>query len=532
MAITATYISSTSFSVTGDQTAIFTADRLVKLSCGVDGYVYGTILSSTYTTLTTVVISESVITSNLETALVGMVQSGSTGSLPVHDHGPDFGQGGVVPCHYNNMVTVSSIGGDFTTIQAAIDSITDASASNRYVVRIYPGRYVENVVMKDYVDLMGVSGRKGVEIYGTTGTLLTLPANEAFVDRIYLNLEPTSSDDIALDATAGGGVTGLYRMDNLDIRVYSDLAIKPLAMKVMAAQYLYCRNVEVNFTLTNANITGTFGAIDILEGSDIFYFLRSIARAYIGAGAGANFATVRDTSHGSVVFSITTVESRTTNAAFNGISTPFAAYGSDGSLGYKKQISDSAFNAYGTGGTAGSGYAIYHNTTTNNGLVRAKGNNYTIGDYLNNHRYYIGTGDTVKSVFNQDYTDTTDDIQTNGILKGVDSRWTDGVEIEPQDSITATSDGVAALTYTKITFIATNGDADLDNVTLADGVPGQEKYIVCVSKGNVGDTWKITPANMIGGTQITFTGGIGEGCTLVMHDNGWVVASKNGGTVS
>ena len=105
------------------------------------------------------------------------------------------------------------------------------------------------------------------------------------------------------------------------------------------------------------------------------------------------------------------------------------------------------------------------------------------------------------------------------------------VIITSHDDITATSEGVAASIATETTFVTTNGDSDLDNVTLADGVEGQTKHIACVVEGNAADTWKITPANMVGGTQITFSG-IGEGCTLKMYSAGWVVVGNNGGTIS
>lgn len=106
------------------------------------------------------------------------------------------------------------------------------------------------------------------------------------------------------------------------------------------------------------------------------------------------------------------------------------------------------------------------------------------------------------------------------------------VRVGSHDDITATSEGIAASVATEITFVTTNGDSDLDNVTLADGVEGQIKHIVCISEGNAADTWKITPANMVGGTQITFAG-IGEGCTLIFYSTtGWVVTGNNGGTIS
>ena len=53
---------------------------------------------------------------------------------------------------YDNVVIVAQSGGDFTSIQAALDSIVDASASNRYLVYVAPGVYTESVIMESFVE--------------------------------------------------------------------------------------------------------------------------------------------------------------------------------------------------------------------------------------------------------------------------------------------------------------------------------------------------------------------------------------------
>lgn len=58
---------------------------------------------------------------------------------------------------YQQVVAVAKSGGDFTTIQAALDSITDASATKRYLVWVAPGVYTERVMMKQYVDVEGAN---------------------------------------------------------------------------------------------------------------------------------------------------------------------------------------------------------------------------------------------------------------------------------------------------------------------------------------------------------------------------------------
>jgi hypothetical protein len=54
-----------------------------------------------------------------------------------------------------NTVTVSPGGATFSTIQAALDSITDAKLQKQYVVQIGPGTYKEVVTCKPYVYLQG-----------------------------------------------------------------------------------------------------------------------------------------------------------------------------------------------------------------------------------------------------------------------------------------------------------------------------------------------------------------------------------------
>jgi pectin methylesterase-like acyl-CoA thioesterase len=72
---------------------------------------------------------------------------------------------------------VAKSGGDFTTITAALNSIADASASNRYLVWVAPGVYTETVTMKPFVDIEG-AGELTTKITfsgsasATAGTLL------------------------------------------------------------------------------------------------------------------------------------------------------------------------------------------------------------------------------------------------------------------------------------------------------------------------------------------------------------------------
>lgn len=139
-----------------------------------------------------------------------------------------------------------------------------------------------------------------------------------------------------------------------------------------------------------------------------------------------------------------------------------------------------------------------------------------------------------------DYTITVDGETNDGVITFMEDEkvWEnpDGLAETP-DEITADLAGVAASITTVNTEVTTDGDSNLDNVTLANGISGQVKRIYCVVAGNTNDEWKITPANMVGGTQITFAVGsinpAGLGCTLVYADSeGWVVTANNGGAIA
>lgn len=56
---------------------------------------------------------------------------------------------------YANVLVVSAAGGDFTSIQAAIDDVTDASPTNPYLIWVGPGIYEESVTTKPGIDLRG-----------------------------------------------------------------------------------------------------------------------------------------------------------------------------------------------------------------------------------------------------------------------------------------------------------------------------------------------------------------------------------------
>ena len=108
MAITATYISPTQFSVNGDYTTIFIKDRRVKANCS-GTYKYGTILSVIYipniTTITLTSASDDIDVSLIEVE-VGIVSAGTESSLPIHSHDGGEGSGGPLASSASTFISL------------------------------------------------------------------------------------------------------------------------------------------------------------------------------------------------------------------------------------------------------------------------------------------------------------------------------------------------------------------------------------------------------------------------------------------
>ncbi len=110
---------------------------------------------------------------------------------------------------YQNVIVVAMSGGDYSSVQAAIDSVTDAAADNSYLVWVAPGVYVEQVSMQPYVHLQGagqeatvISSTASSSVFPPTQATLVLTRNVGLRDLTVGN-SGTGTRNVALLATAG-----------------------------------------------------------------------------------------------------------------------------------------------------------------------------------------------------------------------------------------------------------------------------------------------------------------------------------------
>ncbi|MHB8895175.1 MAG: collagen-like triple helix repeat-containing protein [Candidatus Geothermincolia bacterium] len=127
--------------------------------------------------------------------------------------GPE-GPAGSMP-HYANVVVVAKSGGDFTDPIAAINSITDSSYSNPYLVKIMPGVYdIGSLYMYpgDFVDIAG-SGENATVIVGNGPWVLYTGFGENEISSLTLeNTGTPSGKSIGMSLHGGGMGTKITDM--------------------------------------------------------------------------------------------------------------------------------------------------------------------------------------------------------------------------------------------------------------------------------------------------------------------------------
>lgn len=106
-----------------------------------------------------------------------------------------------------NVVTVAKAGGKFTDPAAAMSSITDASATNPYLILIGPGQYTltSPLVMKPFVDVSG----SGETVTWLIGAISSASINET--SAIVKGANNTTLSNLSVSNTGGTGYSfGIY----------------------------------------------------------------------------------------------------------------------------------------------------------------------------------------------------------------------------------------------------------------------------------------------------------------------------------
>ena len=96
--------------------------------------------------------------------------------------------------NYQNVVVVAKSGSPYTSVQAALDAISGAGDSNRYLIYVAPGTYTGRFTMEPYVDIAG-SGPNVTILQAPGGATCTAADNATLSD---LTVKNTGGDTVGI----------------------------------------------------------------------------------------------------------------------------------------------------------------------------------------------------------------------------------------------------------------------------------------------------------------------------------------------
>jgi len=224
-----------------------------------------------------------------------------SGQMPQWNSGV-WSCGSPVAPGYARTLVVAASGGDFTTIQAAVNSITDAGAANPYLIWIAPGIYAETVTLKPYVHLQG-AGRDVTVLQGNITDNDGSP-----VDKAALILDTdTSARDLTVNNTGSGGQTRvgiLVPSRKSDVRIANVIVGTEGVANSSVAVWLGGSATLENVTATASGGTGANTALilkDYVTNPTIPLEVYLHGGAYIASGVNAIGININDANSRMVI---------------------------------------------------------------------------------------------------------------------------------------------------------------------------------------------------------------------------------------
>jgi hypothetical protein len=423
---------------------------------------------------------------------------------------------------YAQIVPVAKSGGTYSVIQTAVDSITDATTTKRYAILVYPGDYAENVVMEDYVDIIGIN-RTTTRITPTSGTAITFPATKGTVAQmgVYVNYGTLGANSTAI--ASAGADSAMIDCDIEVTKAAGDFTMR--ALSVTGGDFrLYQSRLTYSITAGAGNAL-IQSAVYHNGASDVLLFNNEITSSIAATSDDeiVGFET-EAASTGTFIINDNIIEVVTLGT---GSATGLYLFGTATTATIARNrfvVTSDTSVSYDTS-------AYWVDSTGNNAVVESAHNNMTITSAGVARSYVVATGDTVNSFF--DGIIATSGYTGAGTVSYVSSPSAGNLQVsgyaisdmQVLDDADIVSDNISSLQARKGVIITNDGKGGAADYNLLAGTKGDAYYFfaeeaqtITIDVADADDIIVLLDGTALdAGDSIISDGNAGSSITIVCH---------------
>ena len=291
------------------------------------------------------------------------ITTGNTRTITMADRAVDLAK-----LYPQQTRLVAKTGGDYATIQAAYDSIADATSTKRYTVLVAPGRYNEQLTPVEYVTTVGLGQDEDCEVYYDGKVVDITTQLETSWHNMYFNCPATSDNLDVIEIDAGSHE---FFHCKFEWQTTTD-AIRGRLLDVNGGSF-ELEHCEGRYTATGTGAAALHTFIDI-DGSVEYEIQDCNFEGSIASSSGGRVIEDASTTTGSAFIRNTKFEINCTNATFS--SSMFLIHVEG--VNVAREFQGNVFHIHNTGGgAAGTGTVLWQNGS-GSGVLNSINNDYKI----------------------------------------------------------------------------------------------------------------------------------------------------------
>jgi len=297
-----------------------------------------------------------------------------------------------IESEYNQTKKVCKEGCKYSTIQSAMDSITDASATNVYTVLLYPGIYNENVIQTSYVNLKGV-GLRGNSIINISSGVGYNIVGQGSIDSITIQSVSQTDNSVVLYNQS----SGKHHIKNCKLKFESSdngrsgkwFGVNGGELTVTGNELDYDVDGNAGGLVLQNPIMVTNGELNLLD-NEITMELEDTDDWLVLINSVATASTETHISNN-------IIEIEATNVGFNGLMTAWYEHG----IGGEKFLQNNHVHLTGQAGGSSICVGAFFDSSDNDATLNGNSNWIDVAGCNTNTGVTMNAGDTLVSSFDR-----------------------------------------------------------------------------------------------------------------------------------